>query len=152
MKVDWEFLEKQQHELKKKNRKKERFVKGKCLGLVPWWKQKLELMCNGKKIIVKLFIFSMLILSCLLVHFLPSFLSQQGANRISWAQSAPLGHCLLGVCSKIFLKSFEQKTFLKSWKILKFSSHYYVIVYIKNLLKICHCQKSSSLFIISFTI
>jgi hypothetical protein len=58
-------------------------------------------------------------LAYLFTSFLPSFLSQQGANRISWAQSGPLGHGLLGVYSKIFLNVFEQKSFKKSWKILK---------------------------------
>jgi hypothetical protein len=46
--------------------------------------------------------------------------------------------------SKSFLKNLE-----KSWN---FSSHYYVMVYIKNLLRICHCQKNSSPFTIPFII
>ncbi len=111
-------------------------------------------MCNGKKIIVKLFVFFVFILSCLLVHFLPSFLpsflSQEGANRISWAGPWVIAYWVFilkyswNLLSKSFLKNFE-----KSWN---FSSHYYVMVYIKNLLRICHCQKNSSPFTIPFII
>jgi hypothetical protein len=62
-----------------------------------------------------------------------------GANGISWATPTPLSDCLLGIYSKIFLKYFEQNS-------LKFPSHYYVMVYIKKILKICHCQKNSNPF------
>jgi len=53
-----------------------------------------------------------------------------------------LGDCLLGVYFKILLEYFEQKLSKK----IKFSSHYYFMVYVKNLLKICDCQKNSNLF------
>jgi hypothetical protein len=46
------------------------------------------------------------------------FTTKRGANGISWA-GPTLGNCLLGVYSKIFLESFEQKSLRKSWKILK---------------------------------
>jgi hypothetical protein len=39
------------------------------------------------------------------------------------------------------LEFFEQKYVRKYW-IKKKSSHYYVMVYIKNFLKICHCKKN----------
>jgi len=42
-----------------------------------------------------------------------------GANRISWTWPTPLGDYLLGVYSTIFLESFEQKSFKKSFKIFK---------------------------------
>jgi hypothetical protein len=44
---------------------------------------------------------------------------------------------------KNLLNNFFFKKIEKSWKC---SSHYYVMVYIKKLLKICHCQKASSPF------
>jgi hypothetical protein len=34
----------------------------------------------------------------------------KGANGISWAKPTPLGDYLLGVYSRIFLESFEQKS------------------------------------------
>jgi hypothetical protein len=36
---------------------------------------------------------------------------------------------------------FNKSVFLIILKSLKFSSHYYVTIYIQNLLKICHCKK-----------
>jgi len=65
----------------------------------------------------------------------------KGANRISWATPAPLGDCLLGVYFRTFLEYFEQFFLKNILKSLKFSLDYYVMVYIKNLLKIWHCQK-----------
>jgi len=47
------------------------------------------------------------------------FTTKRRANGISWARLAPLGDCLLGVYSRIFLESFEQKSLKKSWKILR---------------------------------
>jgi hypothetical protein len=71
---------------------------------------------------------------------------RKGVNGISCAKLAPLGDCWLGVYSRIFLKSYEQKFLNFFEKSLNFSSHYYVMVHIKTLLKICHCQKNSSPF------
>jgi hypothetical protein len=44
------------------------------------------------------------------------------------------------------LKYFWNILNKKIWRSLKFSLHYYVMVYIKNLLNICDCKKNSSPF------
>ncbi len=63
-----------------------------------------------------------------------------GANRITWTTPTPLGDYLWGAYFGIFLEYFEQKSFKKSWKL---SSHYYVMVYIKNCYKYIIFKKSS---------
>jgi hypothetical protein len=75
-----------------------------------------------------------------------------GANRISWTTPAPLGECLLNVYSKILLEYSEQNSLKCLLKILKFSSHYYIMVYIKKNSKNMSLSKNSNPFTSPFTI
>jgi len=75
-----------------------------------------------------------------------------GANGISWTTPTPLGDCLLGIYSRIFLKYFEQKSLRKSFKIFKifFTLLFYGLH--KKFVKNMSLSKNSSPFTSLFTI
>jgi hypothetical protein len=70
-----------------------------------------------------------------------SFKKTLGVNGITRATPTPLGDYLWGVYFEIFLKYFELKYLNFFEKFQKIILHYYVIVYIRNLLKVCKFQK-----------
>jgi hypothetical protein len=87
--------------------------------------------------------------SCIVVITLWSWnVLNQCANGITdyWftglLNPSPLVDYWLGVYYKTFLEYFKEELFKKCWKIWKFSSHYYVMVYINVFLKIFHFQKN----------